>query len=277
MISGTVFHRTRTPLTVWFEAAWLMMASKQGLSAQNLQRVTDLGSYLTAWTMLHKFRTVMTSSGRSQLSGRIEMDETYIGGRGKPGVTGRGAAGKTVVAGAIERVGRGFGRARLQIIPDASATSLAVFLRTHLSPGSTVITDAWPAYLAAITAAGVTHEAHNVAASDRPAHVSLPGVHRLFSLVKRVLDGTFQGSAQPEHLQAYLDEFVFRFNRRRSHKRGMLFVRLLQAAVAGSPAPYKDLAVIHRKPVIVPMPPSAPHVAPRTLAGEPVEHPWRAA
>ena len=142
------------------------------------------------------------------------------------------------MAGAIERVGRGFGRARLQIIPDASAAILSAFLRTRVSRGATVVTDAWPAYPAAITAAGVTHEVLNVAASDRPAHVSLPGVRRLFSLTKRVLDGTHQGSAQPEHLQAYLDEFVFRFDRRTSHKRGMLFFRLLQAAVAGSPAPY---------------------------------------
>ena len=142
------------------------------------------------------------------------------------------------MAGAIERVGRGFGRARLQIIPDASAAILSAFLRTRVSRGATVVTDAWPAYPAAITAAGVTHEVLNVAASDRPAHVSLPGVRRLFSLTKRVLDGTHQGSARPEHLQAYLDEFVFRFDRRTSHKRGMLFFRLLQAAVAGSPAPY---------------------------------------
>ena len=273
--SGTVFHRTRTPLTVWFEAAWLMMASKQGLSALNLQRVTDLGSYQTAWTMLHKLRTVMTSSSRSPLSGRVEMDETYVGGRAKPGVTGRGAAGKTVVAGAIERVGRGFGRARLQVIPDASSASLAAFLCTHVTLGTTLITDAWPAYTAAAAAAGVTHEAHNVSASGQPAHVSLPGVHRLFSLTKRVLDGTHQGSAQPEHLQAYLDEFVFRFNRRRSNERGMLFFRLLEAAVAGSPAPYKDIAAIHRKPVIVPIPPHAPRDLPRTLTGLPIDRPWR--
>ena len=116
-----------------------------------------------------------------------------------------------------------------------------------------------------------------MAASDQPAHVSLPGVHRLFSLTKRVLDGTHQGSVQPEHLQAYLGEFVFRFNRRTSHKRGMLFFRLLEAAVAGSPAPYKDIAVIHRKPLIVPIPPPAPRDLPRTLAGLPLERPWRAA
>lgn len=275
--AGTVFHRTRTPLTVWFEAAWLMMASKQGLSAQNLQRVTDLGSYQTAWTMLHKFRTVMSSSGRNQLSGRIEMDETYVGGSGKPGPSGRGAAGKTIVAGAIERSGRGFGRARLQVIPNASAVSLAGFLRTHVSPGSTVITDGWPPYQRAFNAVGLTQEVRNVSASGQPAHVSLPGVHRLFSLTKRVLEGTYQGSVQPEHLQAYLDEFVFRFNRRASHKRGLLFFRLLEAAVAGSPTPYKDIATIKRRPLVLPIPPSIPRDLPRTLAGPPLDRPWRAA
>ena len=146
-----------------------------------------------------------------------------------------------------------------------------------MSPGATVVTDAWPAYPAAIIAAEVMHEVRNVAASGEPAHLSLPGVHRLFSLAKRVLDGTYQGSVQPEHLQAYLNEFVFRFNRRRSHKRGMLFFRLLEAAVAGSPAPYKDIAVIHRKPLVAPIPPPVPHDLPHTLAGPPRERPWRAA
>lgn len=101
-------------------------------------------------------------------------------------------------------------------------------------------------------------------------------MHRVFSLVKRVLDGTYQGSAQPEHLQAYLDEFVFRFNCRGSHKRGLLFFRLLEAAIAGSPVPCKDLAVVHSQPMIVPNPPSAPRLLPRTLAGDPIERPWRA-
>ena len=141
--SGTVFHRTRTPLTVWFESAWLMMVSRQGLSAQNLQRVTGLGSYQTAWTTLHKFRTVMSQSGRSRLSGIIEVDQTYLGGIGKPGTTRRGAAGKTVVAGAIARSGRGFGRARLQVIPDVSSARLQAFLEAHVTPGATVITNAW--------------------------------------------------------------------------------------------------------------------------------------
>jgi hypothetical protein len=235
--SQTVFHRTRTPLTVWFEAAWLMMVSKPGLSALNLQRVADLGSHQTAWTMTHKLQTVMSQSGRKRLTGRIEIDETYVGGAGKPGLTGRGAAGKTLVAGA----------------------------------------DAWRSYPAATAAAGVAHEVRNVSASGQPAHVSLPGVHRLFSLSKRVLEGTYQGSVQPEHLQAYLDEFVFRSNRRNSHTRGMLFLRLLESAVGGHPAPYADLAVIHRKPRLVPVPPQAPHALPRTLTGPPLERPWRSA
>lgn len=154
---------------------------------------------------------------------------------------------------------------------------MAGFLRSHVSPGSTVVTDEWPAYPAAIAAAEVAHEAHNVAASGEPAHLPLPGVHRLFSLTKRVLDGTYQGSAQPEHLQAYLDEFVFRFNRRRSGKRGMLFFRILEAAVAGSPAPHKDITAIHRKSLIAPIPPPFPHDFPRTLTGQPVERPWQVA
>ena len=217
----------------------------------------------------------MSQSGRNRLTSRIEIDETYVGGTGKPGTTGRGAAGKTLVAGAVERRGRGLDRARLEVIPDASTASLTASLHAHVEPGATVITDGWPPYPAATAAAGVIHEVRNVSTSGQPAHVSLPGVHRLFSLTKRVLDGTYQGSVQPEHLQAYLDEFVFRFNRRTSHKRGMLFFRLLESALAGHPAPYKHLAVTHRKPLAVPVPPQAPRALPRTLAGPPLERPWR--
>lgn len=273
--AGTIFHGTRTPLTVWFEAAWLMMTSKQGMSAQGLARVAGLGSYQTAWTMLHKYRTVMATDGRRLLSGRVEVDETFIGGV-KRGVGGRGAAGKILVAGAIEHgPGTGFGRARLQVIPDASAASLGAFLRTNVAGASTVVTDAWKSYPGATKATGMAHEVHNVSAMGVPAHTILPGVHRLFSLSKRVLDGTYQGSVRPEHLQAYLDEFVFRFNRRTARRRGLLFLRLLEYAVAGSPVYYKDLAINGRTPSIVPIPPPAPHRWPLTLAGPPLERPWR--
>lgn len=275
--SGTVFHKTRTPLTVWFEAAWLMMASKQGLSAQNLQRVTDLGSYQTAWTLLHKYRTVMSQVGRSPLSGTVEVDEALVGGFDKPGVRGRGAAGKTLVIGAVEHNGRVHGRARLQIIPNATSVTLAVSLSANVAPGSTVTTDGWSAYLKATTAAGVTHDRRNVSALGEPAHASLPRVHRLFSLAKRVLAGTHQGAIQPEHLQTYLDEFIFRFNRRGSRHRGLLFLRLLAAATAGSPATYRELSVIHRVPLKKLKRPPTAHHQPRTLAGPPLDRPWRPA
>lgn len=213
-----------------------MMASKQGVSALTLQRVTELGSYQSAWTMTHKLRSVMHQSGRDRLLDRVEMDETFICGD-RHGTFGRGAAGKTLVAGAIERRGTGFGRARLQTIPDASSARLAGFIRTHVSAGATLITDGWPPYPPAAAAAGVAIKVHNIKASGQPAHPSLPGVHLVFSLTKQDLEGTYQGSVQPEHLQTYLDEFVFRFNRRTSHTRGLLFFWLLESAVAGPPAP----------------------------------------
>ena len=137
-------------MTVWFEAAWLMTVSKQGLSAQNLQRVTDLGSYQTAWTMLHKLRTVMTSADRRPLSGRIEVDETYVGGSGKPGPTGRGAAGKVVVAGAIERRGRGFGRARLGVACEKVKYPTLASCRASEGPASSGfdVVGVWPGVVA---------------------------------------------------------------------------------------------------------------------------------
>lgn len=251
-----------------------MMVSKQGVSAQTLQRTMGLGSYQTAWTMLHKFRTVMDTSAHLRLSGDVEVEETFIGGV-KPGIAGRGAAGKTLVAGAVERRGRGIGRARLRIIADASEPSLAAFLRANVVPGSRVISDGWSAYPPACRAAGLLHTAHKVAPSGLPAHTFLPGVHRLFSLLKRLFEGTYQGSIQAEHLQVYLDECVFRFNRRHSNKRGLLFFRLMEAAVAGAPAPYDDIARIHRKPSPQPVPPTMPHDRPRTLTGRPAGRPWR--
>nr|WP_256128081.1 IS1595 family transposase [Arthrobacter sp. SDTb3-6] len=172
--AGTVLDRACTPLTVWFETAWLMVASKQGVSALTLQRVTDHGSYQSAWTMTHKLRSVMHQSDRDRLRRRVEMDETFIGGD-RPGTLGRGAAGKTLVADAIERRGAGLGRARLQVIPNASSASLAGFLRAHVTPGATLITDGWPPYPRAAAGAGVDIKVRNVKASGQPAHLSLPG------------------------------------------------------------------------------------------------------
>lgn len=148
--AGTIFHETRTPLPVWFEAAWLMSVSNQGLSARNLIHTTGLGIYQTAWAMLHQFRTVMGSAGHELLSGHVEMDETYVDGNRKgnrkPGPRSRGAAGKALVAGAFERRGRCFGRFRLHVIPDASTASLAGFIQTQFTHGSTLVTDGLLAY-----------------------------------------------------------------------------------------------------------------------------------
>lgn len=127
-----------------------------------------------------------------------------------------------MVAGAIEVFADGWGRARLSVIPDASAASLKAFIAENVFASSRVITDGWRSYPPALK--GYQHEAVNVTVSGRPAHESIPAVHRVFSLVKRALDGTYQGSWSAEHLQEYLDEFVFRFNRRRSKSRGLVSI-----------------------------------------------------
>lgn len=212
--AGTIFDKTRTPLSVWFAAAWLMVNSKTGISATQLQREMELGSIQTAWAMLHRYRSVMVLPGRDLLRGDVEVDESYLGGP-EPGVPGRGALAKTLFAAAVE-LGEGhFGRARVGLIPDASAESLAAFLEANVEPGSRVVTDGWSSYPPA-TRDRYEHHGTSVVASGLPAHEVLPATHRVFSLVKRWVMGTLQGSVSPEHLQSYFDEWVFRFNRRRS-------------------------------------------------------------
>src|SRR5450759_2417526 len=201
--AGTIFDKTRTPLTVWFATAWRMVGDKVGVSATQVQREMELGSYQTAWVMLHRYRSVMVRPGRDRLRGDVEVDESFPGGS-EPGVPGRGALGKVLFAGAVELDESGFGRARLGVIPNASAVSLAAFLDANVEPGSRVITDGWSAYPAA-TRDRYEHTGTSVAASGLAAHEVLPAVHRVFSLVKRWLMGTMQGSVSPEHVQAYFD------------------------------------------------------------------------
>lgn len=271
--SGTLFHKTRTPLSVWFEAAWLVTASKSGVSASHLHRVLPISSYQTAWTMLGKLRQVMTTAESEPLTGRVEVDETFFGGP-RPGVRGRGAAGKSLVAGAIELTDRGWGRARLSVIPDASAETLKTFVQHNVSAGSTVVTDGWRSYPPALE--GYTHAPLNVSTSGRPAHESLPAVHRLFALVKRTIEGTYQGSGSSEHLPEYLDEFVFRFNRRHSRHRGLVFMRLLQRAMASAPVTYRDLVRVPRAKAVRPPGVAGPRSRPGSLEIEPQSRPWRA-
>lgn len=248
--AGTIFDKTRTPLTVWFSVCWMFAANKDGISAQSLQRTLEFGSYHTAWAMLHRLRSVLVRPGRDRLSGTVEVDETYIGGE-EPGLRGGRAKGKKVLTGIAVEVGtpQGLGRVRMAPLSDASGDSLQSFITDHVEPGATVITDGWSGYRG-ITTLGYVHEARSQrAARARGEDIGklLPGVHRVASLAKRWLLGTHQGAASPAHLPSYLDEFTFRFNRRRSRSRGMVFYRVLELAVVHAPVRYKDL-IIERRP-----------------------------
>jgi transposase-like protein len=277
--AGTIFDKTRTPLTVWFTAAWLFATQKDGISAQNLQRALEISSYQTAWAMLHRLRSVLVRPGRERLAGRVEVDETYIGGD-EPGLRGGRAKGKkTLVAVAVEALQpKGYGRCRIRALPDASAASLHPFITDHVEPGATVVTDAWQGY-AGIEALGYTRERHSQRAARLAGgdpHGLLPGVHRIASLPKRWLLGTHQGSVDPAHLQAYLDEFVFRFNRRTSRSRGLVFHRVLQHAAGHEPVRYRDL-VVDPKPKKRPPAGRAGQGHPPSLERPPANRPWRTA
>ncbi len=240
--AGTIFQGTRKPLPMWFRAMWWVTSQKNGASAKGLQQSLGLGSYQTAWTWLHKLRRAMVRPGRDQLSGLVEVDETYVGGPEEN--LGRGAVTKTLVVIAVEKRGRAFGRTRMAVIEDASKDSLCGFICNCVAPGSTVRTDGWPSYLF-LKDSGYVHD--RVIQRNNPQSPSelLPGVHLVASLLKRWLLGTHQGAVSPVHLPYYLDEFTFRFNRRTSKSRGKLFYRLMEQAVALNPTPYKSL--IERK------------------------------
>ncbi len=244
--SGTIFDKTRTPLRVWLAAAWYLTNQKQGVSALGLQRVLGLGSYQTAWTMLHRFRRAMVRPGRELLNGLVEVDESYlsISDRQKPisPVGRKHSTTKILMAIAVEILQpKGFGRIRLRRIPDDSADCVIPFVQEVIEPAARVRTDGSAAYRS-LNELGYVHERTVMLGSDVPAHVSMAGVHRVAALVQRWVLGTHHGSIQPEHLDAYLDEFVFRFNRRSSSSRGMLFYRLLQQAVVTEPVTYAQVA-----------------------------------
>ncbi len=205
-----------------------------------MQRVLGLPRYETAWTMLHKYRTAMVRPGRDRLTGDVEADETYVGGA-EQGVYGRQRGKKAIVVIAVEVLSpMGFGRVRMRHVPDASGASLIPFCCEVIEPGSVILTDGWGGYNE-LPAHGYTRKRIVLSETGDPAHVSMPAVHRVASLLKRWLLGTHQGAVHPDHLQAYLDEFTFRFNPRTSRRRGLLFYRLLEQAVVTDPAPYRDI------------------------------------
>ena len=237
--AGTIFAGTRTLLVSWFAAVWYVVNQKQGVSALGLQRVLGLGSYETAWAWLHKLRRAMVRPDRDALEGIVEVDETLIGGV-KPGKRGRGADGKVLVAIGVEVHESGPGRVRMRRITDASADTLTEFVLDNVARGAEVHTDAGGGYND-IGRYRFRHVVTNISASGDPAHVVMPEVHRVASLLKRWLLGTPQGAVSHDQLDYYLDEFTFRFNRRRSRHRGLLFYRLLEGALSTSPHPYNSL------------------------------------
>lgn len=238
--AGTIFQDRRLPLRLWCRAIWQVTSQKNGASALGLQRVLGLGSYQTAWTVLHKLRRAMVRPGRDKLSGRVEVDETLVGGE-TPGRKGRGVPSQALVVIAAQEAGAGIGRIRLAGIPEASADHLHRFIQGAIVQGSCVHTDGWKPYRG-LEPLGFPHEVSKLKGQKKDAATELlPRVHLVASLLKRWLLGTHQGAIMPEHLDYYLDEFTFRFNRRNSASRGKLFYRLAQQAVQVPPTPYRML------------------------------------
>ena len=237
--AGTIFQDTRKPLRLWFRAVWWVTSQKNGASAMGLQRVLGLRSYKTAWTWLHKLRRAMVRPDRDRLTGRVEVDETYLGGL-EEGVRGRQTEAKALIVVAAQEDGPGIGRIRMRRIPDASASSLMPFVQDSVQAGCVVHTDGWLGYLP-LEGKGYGHDVTFFRGKKKTPSELMPRVHQVISLLKRWLMGTHQGAVSLEHLDYYLDEFTFRFNRRKSRSRGKLFFRLLQQAVAIAPVPYKSM------------------------------------
>ncbi len=226
LTAGTVFHNKHLPLRLWFQAVWLVVSQKNGVSALGLSRSLGIKNQKTGWNLLRIIRRGMVRSGRELLSGLVEVDEVFLGGV-KPGKRGRGASGKVLILVAVEdKEKAGIGRIRMEIIPDASAVTLKIAIAKMVEPGSTIRTEQWKGY----TPEALKGYEHVIIKKQslEPGEDPTPLVHRIASLLKRSLLGTHQGGVRQTHIRAYMDEFIFRFNRRRSGKRGMLFYRLIQ-------------------------------------------------
>ena len=233
-----VFHRSHTPLSTWFAAVWFVTSQKNGMSAMGLQQALGFGSYETAWAWLHKMRRAMVRPDRELLTGTVELDQSFLGGR-STGKTGA-SSDKVPVTIAVERddLGR-LGRVRLEMADAPGKLDIVEFGCEVVQPGSTVRTDGARMFQR-FAERGYIHEAtKSYTVEDRDT--VMPGPHLVSSLLKRWTAGTLHYRLSPQHLPYYLDEFTFRFNRRKSRARGMLFYRLLQQAVDTDPHPLKEL------------------------------------
>jgi transposase-like protein len=245
--AGTILHRTRTPLVVWFWAAYLLITDKRGLSALALQRQLGMSRYETAWMLLHKLRRATVNLNRTKLHGRIEVDEAWVGGV-QVGGTGRKRVGRraALVVMAVE-VGRGYPeRLRAKLVPDDTAASLVGFVQEVAEVGSTVITDGWPSYLA-LTEAGFRHE-RIVEGSGADFVNPVPHLHHTIGNLKGWINGTHKGVSR-HHLAAYLDEFVFRHNRRLNL--AAAFQTLLGLGTSREPTTYATITGAKDLPTIV--------------------------
>lgn len=231
LTSGTLFSHTRIGLRDWLHAVWLLTNEKNGVSAMSVSRGIGV-NYETAWAMLHKLRHTFNQSGRDQLTTLVEIDETYAGGLSQGfGHRGRSTANKAVVIIACEvRKGGRIGRVRIGLLPDAKKASITPWVQQHIAPKTAVHTDGWSGYND-LVGLGYRHKVTVVNGSGTLAHIVFPRVHTVASLLKRWLLGTHQGGQQERYLDRYIDEFVFRFNRRNAQSRGLLFYRVLEDAL----------------------------------------------
>lgn len=238
--AGTVFGASNLPLRLWFRAIGQVVTQKDGASAMGLQRVLGLGSYRTAWSLRHKLRRAMVRPGREQLAGPVEVDASYLGAP-EAGLRGRQPGRKTLIVAAVECVGaRQLGRIRLRQVRAAGARELESFVGDSVVPGATVRTDDGSGYRG-LAARGYVHRPTPMRTASETGEAVLPRVHLVFSLLKRWRMSTHQGAVRPSHLDYYLDEFTFRFNRRTSASRGKLFYRLIAQAAVVEPHPYRVL------------------------------------
>lgn len=248
LTAGTIMHGTKKPITYWFKAMWWLTTRKSAVNAVNLQDLLGFGSYHTAWSWLQKLRRCTIRIDRKKLSGRVEVDEFFIGGK-KSGKRGRGAEGKTIALVAIERdmvqdpesmnYYWQIGRVRLQVALDCSADSLQTFVNLNIENGSTVVTDKLSSYRPALSQ-GYHHIIIDPVYQKNP-ETGLYGTHLIASLVKRLIRGAFQGRFEPKYLQNYLDEYVFRFNRRKSNSIGKKFMRIVQQVIKSCKIKNEDI------------------------------------
>ncbi len=243
IMAGTIFQDTHLPLQTWFRAIWWVVTQKNGTSAMSLTRILGL-SYKTTWSLLHKIRRAMVCTGRSRLSGRIEVDETYIGGL-EEGVRGRKASDKALVLIAAEENSKKIGRIRMRLAENASSKSLLPFIKDNIEPGSVVHTNAWRGY-SGVSTKGYIHE---VSVLKETGPEALPRIHLIASLLKRWILGTHQGAISTTHLDYYLDEFCFRFNHQTSGSCGKLFHRLMEQAVQTPPMLFAKITK-HARPYL---------------------------